>query len=175
MSDKTTKNPAPKVSTEPSRCRSFDKVPTGNGFVSWLAEMCRRRGFVKWLAAYIRISRRDLAYLATKGIPGVTRSGNNYNFDWSGDPEGLARWIRDRKRFRKGNRKPPKKRKKPVTELDRLERAIRWVNILAATDAVRIQIRQASEDRLRRLEVLLLPAQGVLRKIDIIRRTAHPR
>jgi hypothetical protein len=178
MSDKKRKNPAPKVSTPPVRRRSFDKVPTGEGFVPWLAEMCRRRGFVKWLAAYIRISRRDLAYLAAKGIPGVTRSGNNYNFDWSGDPPELAKWIRNRKRSGKGNRRRPKKhkkRKKRLTQLDWLERAIRRVNILVATDAVRIQIRRAPEDRLRRLEVLLLPTQGVLRTIDIIRRTAHPR
>jgi len=33
------------------RTRSFETVPTGRGFVEWLAEMSRRRGFVKWLAA----------------------------------------------------------------------------------------------------------------------------
>jgi len=123
----------------------------------------------------LRISRRELAYLARTGIPGVTRSGNNYNFDWSGDPPGLAKWIRNRKRFRKGNRRRPKKHKKPkkrLTELDWLERAIRRVSILVASDAVRIQIRRASEDRLRRLELALLPIIGVLGTIERVRRTA---
>jgi hypothetical protein len=169
MSDKNpTKNPAPKLSTKPARHRSFDKVPAGKGFVSWLAEMCRRRGFVKWLAAYIGISRRELAYLAKRGIPGVTRSGNGYNFNWGGDPNELAAWIGDRKRYRKGNRKRPKKHKKQMTELDRLERSIYRVRALAA----RIQLRRAPEGQLRRLEVALLPIIGLVRTIQVVRATA---
>ena len=165
MSDKKlSKNPAT------ARHRSFDKVPTGKRFVPWLAEMCRRRGFVKWLAAYNRISRRDLAYLAAKGIPGVTRSGNNYNFDWSGDPEGLARWIRDRKRFRKGKRKQQlakrkkklqlAKRKKKLTGIQKLADAIRSVNNLAWSDAIGSELKRASNAQLRELEVLLLNTLG---------------
>jgi len=85
-------------------------------------------------------------------------------------------WIRDRKRFRKGNRKRRRKRKKRLTalqkrmaELDRLERAIRRVNTLAVTDAVQNQIRKAPEARLRRLEVALLPIIGLVRTIQFVR------
>ena len=134
--------------------------------------MCRSRGFVKWLAAYIGISRRELANLARNGkIPDVVRSSNGYNYDWTKDPAALAAWIRDRRRFRKGNRKRPKKHKRWLSELDQLERAIRRVNILVATDAVRIQIRRAPEDRLRRLELALLPITGLLGTIERVRRT----
>ena len=161
MSDKKpTKDPAPKVSTQPARRRSFDKVPTGKGFEPWLAEMCRRRGFVKWLAAYIRISRRELAYLARKGIPGVERAINGYNFNWGGDPKQLAAWIRDRKRYRKGNRKQRAKRKQKLTGLQKLANAIHRVNNLAWSDAIGSELKRASNAQLRELEMLLLNTLG---------------
>ena len=134
--------------------------------------MSGKRGFVKWLATYVGLSGRELANLARNGkIPGVVRSSNLYNYDWTKDPAALATWVRDRGRFRKGNRKRPKKQNSRVTELEVLERAIRRVNILLANDSVRIQIRRAPENRLRRLELALLRITSLLGTIERVRRT----
>lgn len=158
--------------TQPVPIGSFQKVPTGRCFVAWLAERSRKRGFVNWLASYVHLTRRQLERLAREGkIAGVVRSENGYNRDWTNDPNGLAAWIHDRRRFRKGNRRRQgkRKKKKPVTELDRLEDAIRRLNTLLNTDAVRAQIRRAPENRLRRLEMLILRTTGLLRTIQLAR------
>ena len=115
---------------------------------------------MKWLAAYIGISSRELAYLARKGIPGVERAINGYNFNWGGDPSELAAWIRDRKRYRKGNRKQRAKRKKKLTGIQKLVDAIRRVNNLAWSVAIGSELKRASNAQLRELEVLLLKTLG---------------
>jgi hypothetical protein len=123
------------------------------------------------LAGYVRLSRRQLEHLARKGqIPGVVRSENAYTRDWSKDPNGLAAWIHGRRRFRKGKRRrQAKRKKKPVTELDKFEGAFRRVITLLDTDAVQAQIHRAPENRLRRLEILVLRTMGLLRTIQFVR------
>jgi hypothetical protein len=169
---KTTKKSAKKVSTNGAGSRSFEKVPVGKGFTPWLAEMRRRRGFVNWLAGFINLSRRDLAYLAQHGIPGLSRSTNGYNHDWkNADVLKLGKWIRNRKRFKKGNRKAPKTQKgmKKMAKLDQLVRAIRRVTMLSS----QIQIRRLPEDQLSRLERALLPALRLVNIIHQVRGTAY--
>jgi hypothetical protein len=150
---------------QPAAIRSFQKIPTGRGFAPWLAEMSRRRGFVEWLADYVHLSPRQLANIAKKLV--VPRAENGYNRDWSKALDDLAAVIQDRKRFRKGNRRrQARRKKKPVTELDRLEGAMRQVNTLLGTDAVRTQIHKAPESRLRRLELLALRIDGLFGMIE---------
>jgi hypothetical protein len=163
---KTPENAASRLSQTAAAIRSFQKVPTGRGFAPWLAEMSRRRGFVKWLAGYVGRSPRQLANLAkNREIP---RSENGYNRYWSKDPDGLAALIHDLRRFRKGKRRgrTKRKKKKPLTELDRLERAINWANRLLGTDAVQAQIRRASVQQLGRLELLVLRTGALHRMIE---------
>ena len=62
------------------------------------------------IASELRISTRQLARLAKKGVPGVKKGPGGYQFLWLDIPETRA-WIAERKRFRKGNRKRPEKRK----------------------------------------------------------------
>jgi hypothetical protein len=142
------------------RSRSFEHVPKGRGFLAWLGEMSRRRGFAKWLASYLRLSGHQLANLAGDGkIPGVARAKNGYNFDWGVNPSALAEWIRDRRRFRKGNRKRPPKRRKRVRLLDHFARAVRRAAWLAAIDKIETlqeEIRRAPRSRLRSLENSLI-------------------
>jgi len=158
MSDiKPAKNPAPKVSTHrPIRGVSFENVPRGRGFLPLLTEMSRKRGFVTWLSGYVGIGLRELAYLARTGkIRGVVRSANGYNFDWGSDPSALAAWIRDRKRFRKGNRKRPKKRRNRASLLDQFSRAVHRAARLTTIDKIETlqeEIRRTARPRLQNIE-----------------------
>lgn len=150
------------------RTRSFGRVPTGRGFVNWLAEMSPRRGFVKWLAAETRLTRRRLAQLArAEEVPGVERAANGYNFNWGGDPRELAAWISKRKRFRKGNRKRPPKRNRKLSELQQLVRAIRRLNKLARSDAVWSDIKRTPKEQLHNIKNLLAQIVGFY---DAVRR-----
>lgn len=122
--------------------------------------MSRKRGFVTWLSGYVGIGLRELAYLARAGkIPGVTRAENGYNFDWCGDPRALAEWIRDRKRFPKGNRKRPKKgrkkRRKRMTVLDQFSRAVHraaWLAQIDKIETLQEEIRRTARSRLQNIE-----------------------
>lgn len=78
------------------------------------------------VAAEIGITPRQLARLANKGIPGVQRGPGRYQFIWLDTPE-IRRWIAERKRFRKGNRKLPAKPKRRLSKAQSLARAIRLV------------------------------------------------
>lgn len=160
------KNAHKNVST--ASTSSFCKVPTGRSFVEWLGRMSGKRGFVKWLAAEIGLTPRQLANLARSGrISGIERAPNRYHFNWNAaDPTQLAAWIRSRRRFRKGNRKRPKREKDP-SELERLEDAIRILNRLARSNLVRDEIWRAREDRLRKLKNSLTGAEALYQTVAL--------
>lgn len=75
------------------------------------------------IAAEIRITTRQLARLANKGVPGVERGPGRYQFIWLDRPETRA-WIDERKRFRKGKRKRPPKRQQRLSNAQRFALAI---------------------------------------------------
>lgn len=81
---------------------------------------------VKAIASELRISTRQLARLAKKGVPGVTKGPGGYQFVWLEIPETLA-WIAEFKRFRKGNRKRPAMRKERLSKPQLFARLVRRV------------------------------------------------
>lgn len=81
---------------------------------------------VKDVAAELRLSPRQVARLAKQGIPGVVKAPTGYTYHWFDCPE-TRDWIEERKRYRKGNRKHPKKRKPRLSTAQGLVQAIRSV------------------------------------------------
>ena len=78
------------------------------------------------IASEIGYSTRQLARLAKNGVPGVKKGAGKYQFIWLDIPETRA-WIEDRKRFRKGNRKQPAKRKERLSKPQLFARLIRKI------------------------------------------------
>ena len=114
--------------------------------------MSPRRGFVKWLADYVKRSPRQLANLAkARGIP---RAGNGYNFDWGANLDDLAILIRELRKFRKGKRKSPPKRRKRMTALDQFSRAVHRAAWLAQIDKIELLQDEIGSAKLTRLRSL---------------------
>ena len=173
---KSAKKLASKVSTsELLRGRSFSRVPRGRGFQPWLAEMSQKRGFVSWMAGHCRLSRRQLANLAR--VHEIPRAKNNYNRDWGAKLDATAALIRDLKRFRKGNRKRPRRRRRRPTLLDDFSRAVHRIDWLTQVDRIETlqkEIRCAKRTRLRKIASSLMElikiAEAISRRLDVIDR-----
>ena len=174
MSDKkSAKKLASKVSTsELLGGRSFNRVPRGRGFQPWLVEMSQKRGFVSWMAGHCRLSRRQLANLAR--VHEIPRAKNNYNRDWGANVCATATLIRDLKRFRKGNRKGPRTRRRPPSLLDQFSRAVHridWLTQVDRIEALQKEIRCAKRARLLKINASLMGlikiAEAISRRLQV--------
>ncbi len=83
-----------------------------------------RRLKVQEVAAEVGLTPRQLSRLAKAGIPGVQRSTNGYHFAWFDLPE-TRQWIRERAAHKKGRRKQSAKRKRRLSNVQLLVRALR--------------------------------------------------
>lgn len=115
---------------------------------------------VSEIASELGLTPRHLARLAKAGIPGVERAVNGYRFAWYDRPE-TRRWISDRKKFRKGQRKVRGASKTQLSKVQLLTRAMRRAetNLARYVEAVlqgKVTAGQlaAIEDAGRRLERL---------------------
>jgi hypothetical protein len=168
--DKIAKKSASLLSTKrpAQREKLFAKVPIDRRrLVAWLAKACRERGFIKWLADYVKRSPRQLANLAkARRIP---RAANGYNFDWGANIDDLAMLIGELRKFRKGKRKSPPKRRKRITVLDQFGRAVHYAAWLAQINKIELlqdEIRSAKLTRLRSLANSLMALSQVRAAIE---------